>query len=181
MELDILVDGYNVIKNNPMFQFMELRNRAEARALLIKQLRNRYLHTPYRVIVVFDGDGAREQVLHEDHIRVIYSRHGETADRVIMRLAAESRKAGRNVAMYSNDGEVRQSVVEQGGSVHTTQHLVKKLTTAPSDVAIRSQHRQAMRRIYGIETMYKAEDDEEPGYTHRPTKRKKKKSARRHH
>lgn len=178
MELDILIDGYNVIKNNAMFQFMELKNRAEARALLIKQLRNRYMNTMCRVIVVFDGDGAREQVMHEDHIKIIYSRHGETADRVIARLAAESRKVGRQVAMYSNDGEVRQSVVEQGGAVHTTVQLTSQLTAAPRDVAIRSLHRQAVRRIYGIDTMYKAEDDEEPAPHHPRRKKKKKKSSR---
>ena len=176
MSSDILIDGYNVIKNNAMFQFMELRSRAEARTLLMKQLRNRYQHTEHTIIVVFDGDGVREQVTYEEHIRVIFSKHGETADSVIARLAAEASQAGRQIAMYSNDGEVRRSVVEQGGEVHTTQHLTKQLTAAPRDVAIRSQHRQAIRRIYGIDTMYKMDDEEEQP---RFTGKKKKKSSRR--
>ncbi len=174
-ECDILVDGYNIIKNNSMFQYMEMKNRAEARALLIKQLRNLFMHTTNRVIVVFDGDGAREQVSHEDHIRIVYSRHGETADKVIARLAAEAKQTGRTVSMYSNDGEVRQSVVEQGGTALTTRQLTSQLTAPPRDVAIRSQHRQAMRRIYGIDPSYKPEDDEEP-----PSSRKKKKKSSRH-
>lgn len=176
MELEILVDGYNVIKNSAMFQFMEVRNRAEARSLLIKQLRNYYMHTPYRITVVFDGDGAREMVTHEEHIRVIYSRHGETADSVIARLANELGKAGCKVVMFSNDGEVRQAVVEQGGNVHTTQQLTAQLISAPQDVAIRSQHRQAMRRVYGIDPMHKAVDDEEE--RPKPRGKKKKKSSR---
>lgn len=178
MELEILVDGYNVIKNNAMFQFMEVRNRAEARSLLIKQLRNRYRHTTYRVTVVFDGDGAHEMVTHEEHIRVIYSRHGETADSVIARLAGELRKAGRKVVMFSNDGEVRQAVVQQGGSVHTTEQLTTQLAAAPRDVATRSHYRQAMRRVYGIDPMHKAVDDEEE--RPRPHGKKKKKSSRSH-
>lgn len=176
MELEILVDGYNIIKNNEMFQFAEKRNRAEARSLLIKQLRSRYMRTTHRVTVVFDGDGAHETVMHEEHIRVIYSKHGETADSVIARLASELSRAGRNVAMFSNDGEVRQAVVKQGGSVHTTEQLTTQLTAAPQDVAIRSQYRQTMRRVYGIDPMHKAVDDEEE--RPKPRGKKKKKSSR---
>ena len=173
---DILIDGYNVIKNNAMFQFLEVKSRVEARALLIKQLRNKYLHSSDTIIVVFDGDGAREQVIHETHIRVIFSRHGETADSVIKRLATEARKAGRKVAMYSNDEEVRRAVTEAGGQVHTTARLTKRLTAAPRDVALRSAHRQKMRREYGIDPMYKGDDEPEP---HRSHGKKEKKSSRR--
>lgn len=167
---DILVDGYNVIKKNPMFQALEVKSLAEARNLLVRQLKHRYGQTTYRVVVVFDGNGAKEQVSHEDHVRIIFSRHGETADRVIARLAAEARAAGRIVEMYSDDVEVRDCVAEQGGTIHTTKHLTKQLNAAPRDVALRSQHRQAMRRMYGIDPMYKAEDD----YDLSPRKGKKK-------
>ncbi len=173
---DILIDGYNVIKNNAMFQFLEVKSRAEARALLIKQLRNKYLRSSDRIIVVFDGDRVKEQVSHEEHIRIIFSRHGETADSVIKRLAAEARRAGREVAMYSNDGEVRRAVSESGGQVHTTGQLTKQLTAAPRDVALRSAHRQWARRAYGIDPMYKGDDEPEPP---RSSGKKKKKSSRR--
>src|SRR5690348_11056266 len=103
MEHDILVDGYNVIKNNLMFQAMGTKNMAESRQLLIRQLKNRYRHSVQRVTVVFDGNGKKEQMSHEDHIRIIFSRAGETADSVIARLAKEARLAGRTVMMYSND------------------------------------------------------------------------------
>ncbi|GAC1616840.1 MAG: hypothetical protein NVS4B9_06490 [Ktedonobacteraceae bacterium] len=179
MGFDILVDGYNVIKNNIMFQMVESKNLAEARNILIKQLKNRYRNTPFRVIVVFDGNDKKEQTLYEDHIRIIFSRHGETADRVIARLAAEARQKGSSVQLYSDDGEVQHNVVEQGGSAHTTHQLTKALNAAPRDVEIRSQHRQAMRRAYGIDPAYKPEDDEEPSYGHRG-KKKKGKSSRRH-
>ncbi len=172
---DILIDGYNVIKNNAMFQFLEVKSRAESRMLLIKQLRNKYLHSSDTIIVVFDGDGAKEQVSHEEHIRVIFSRHGETADTVIKRLAAEARKAGRHVALYSNDGEVRRAITEAGGQVHTTGQLTKHLTSAPHDVAARSAHRQWARRVYGIDPMYKGDDEPEPPHSHRKKKKKRKK------
>jgi uncharacterized protein len=172
---DILVDGYNVIKNNAMFQFLEVKSRAEARMLLIKQLRNKYLHSTDTIIVIFDGDGAKEQVSHEEHIRVIFSRHGETADSVIKRLAAEACKAGRHVAMYSNDAEVRRAVMEAGGQVHTTGQLTKHLTAAPHDAALRSAHRQWARRVYGIDPMYKGDDEPGPPRSQGKKKKKRKK------
>jgi len=170
---DILIDGYNVIKNNAMFQSLEVKSWAEARSLLIKQLRNKYLHSSDTIIVVFDGDGAKEQMSHEDHIRVIFSRHGETADSVIKRLAAQAHKAGRKVAMYSNDGEIRRAVTEVGGQVHTTGQLTKQLTAAPHDVALRSAHRQWARRAYGIDPMYKGDDEPEPPRSHGKKKKKR--------
>jgi predicted RNA-binding protein with PIN domain len=179
MEHDILVDGYNVIRHNEMFRAMEIKSSAEARKLLIKQLHNRYRHQPCRVTVVFDGNGAREQVSHQEHIRVIFSCSGETADGVIARLAAEARAAGHKVEMYSNDNEVRQAVVEQGGQARSVHQLVTNLTSAPSDVAYRAYYRQEMRRTYGIDPWYKPEDDLDPSPV-RGKKRKKKKSLRRH-
>ena len=178
MEWDILVDGYNVIKNNLMFRSLEHKNLAEARNLLIRQLKNRYRHTDHRVIVVFDGNGASEQVSHDEHIRIVYSRYGETADSVIARLVAEARKAGRQVEMYSDDGEVRANVLKQEGSVHTTRQLMTRLNAAPHDIAQRAFHRQTMRRLYGIDPAYKPDDEQDDMPRHR---RKGKSSRRQHH
>jgi len=178
MGFDILVDGYNVIKNNIMFQMVESKNLAQARNILIKQLKNRYRNTIYRVIVVFDGKDKKEHVSYEDHICIIFSRYGETADQVIARLATEARQKNTTVHLYSDDGEVQHNVMEQGGSIHTTRQLTQSLNAAPRDVAIRSQHRQAMRRTYGIDTSYKPEDDEEPPNKHKGKKKKSKSSRR---
>lgn len=182
MQHDVLVDGYNVIKNNEMFRAMEIKNRAEARKLLIQQLHRRYRNEMCRVTVVFDGNGAKEEMHHEEHIRVIYSRHGETADRVIMRLAAEAQAHGHSVEMYSNDQEIRQRVVEHGGQTHTVRQLVTRLNAAPHDVAYRVAYRQEMRRTYGIDPWYKHEDDNEdkPSSNHKQHKKKKKKKSSRH-
>jgi len=174
---DILVDGYNVIKNNEMFKAMELKNFSSARVILIKQLHSKYRDTLHRVIVVFDGDGDTEQMSHEDHIRIIYSRYNETADNVIKRLAAEARQGGREVVMYSDDEEVRQAVAEHGGNPLSTHTLTTKLNAAPRDVAIRSAHRQQARRVYGLDPVRKAED-EEPYSQHQHGKKKKKRHRR---
>ncbi|HEY7416097.1 MAG TPA: NYN domain-containing protein [Ktedonobacteraceae bacterium] len=173
----VLVDGYNVIKNNLMFQTLVGNNFAYARELLIKQLKNRYRSMHQQIIVVFDGEGNREQVTHDEHIRIIFSRHGETADHVIARLAAEARVAKQEVKMYSDDEEVRSSVLEQGGHVGSTGHLTRDLTAAPRDVAYRAHHRQKVRRAYGIDPMAKYLDDEEEPLPS-PKRGKKKKPPR---
>jgi len=174
---DILVDGYNIIKNSASFQQLEARNLAAARSALITQLVNRYRHTPHRVIVVFDGDAAGEQVSYERRICIIYSRYNETADSVIARLAAEARQVGREVEMYSNDGEVQQAVAQQGGEVYSVNRLTGQLNAPPRDVARRYRHRLAQRRKYGLDTSPYDDDEPEPRY---PAKGSKKKSSRRH-
>jgi len=159
---DILVDGYNVIKNTPSLQAIGAKNLAAARDLLISQLVNRYRHTPHQVIVVFDGSGTGELVSHDRRVRIIYSRHSETADSVIARLAAQARAAGREVEMYSNDREIQQTVAREGGRAHTTGQLASELNAAPRDVARRARHRQAMRRAYGLDPMYDPTDQPQP-------------------
>ena len=173
----ILIDGYNVIKKNLMFQQLEIKNLALARDTLIHQLKNRYRQTSYQVIVVFDGNDMQEQTAYDEHIRIIFSRHDQTADSVIVRLAAESRGAGREVILYSDDEEIKHHIVERGGTFLTTHQLVARLNAAPCDVAVRSRHRQMMRRVYGIDPWYKPDDNLEPSPQ---THKKKKKSSRRY-
>jgi uncharacterized protein len=175
MGRDILVDGYNVIRRGASFQMIAARNLAAARNQLVTQLVNRYRHTPHHVIVVFDGDGATEQTSYDRRIRIIYSRYGETADSVIARLAAEARAAGRDVEMYSDDTEVRQSVAQQGGDVYTSRQLTDSLNAAPRDVARRHRHRQVMRRKYGLDPAYDPDDELDSP----PSPRGKKKAPRR--
>jgi predicted RNA-binding protein with PIN domain len=160
MGRDILVDGYNVLKRGASLQALGVAHLAAARQALITQLASRYRHTPHRVIVVFDGDGVYEQVSHERRVRVIYSRHGETADSVISRLATEARAAGRQVELYSDDSEVQQAVSQQGGGVRTTGQLTNELNAAPRDVARRFRHRQAMQRRYGLNPSNDPDDEE---------------------
>jgi predicted RNA-binding protein with PIN domain len=179
MSFEILVDGYNVIKNNAMFKYVEDKNQSEARRLLIKHLSNRYRNTTDRVTVVFDGKDSREQTSYQDHVRVIYSRYEETADTVIVRLAAEASKQGNDIILYSDDGEVKYNVQKHGGNPLTTRGLVSSLNAASSDVTMRAEFRQAMRRTYGIDPAAKILDDEESNDLPSGA-RKSKKSSRRY-
>lgn len=171
---DILVDGYNVINRNVSFQTLSAKSLTSARQLLVNQLANRYRHTPHQVFIVFDGDGVSEQSTQDRRVRIIYSRAGETADSVIARLAASARATGREVELYSDDSEVRQSVAQQGGKVGSTNQLTKHLNAAPADLARLSHHRQQARRQYGLDPTQKYElDEDQPTSSHKRKKGKK--------
>jgi predicted RNA-binding protein with PIN domain len=148
---EILVDGYNIIRRNPTFKVAGPTALAAARERLIGQLVSRYRHTPHQVTVVFDGAGNVEQVSTDRRVRIIYSRQGETADSVIARLAKETRAAGREVEMYSDDGEVRDAVSAQGGEARSSEQLATQLNAAPRDVARRFRNRQAVLRRYAAD------------------------------
>ncbi len=176
MGYDILVDGYNVIKRAPSFQAVRTYSLADARAHLIALLHNRYRNTPHQVIIVFDGNDPLEQISHEQRIRIIFSRYGETADAVIARLATSARASGREVMIYSDDIEVQQSVTSQGGTMQTTAQLEKQIYAAPRDVEKRTRHRVAMRRKYGLDSPPSAKDCDDDDYPvpQRPGEKKKK-------
>jgi len=167
--MDILVDGYNVIKSSGLFRSAG-DNLMTAREALITQLAQRYRHTPHHVIVVFDGKGAHQEEMHERRIRIIYSRYGETADSVIARLAAEARRADREFELYTNDREVQHAAALHGGGVHPVAHLADQLNAPSRDVARKVRHRIVVRRIYGLDPNY--DPDDEPD--NRQQKRKKK-------
>jgi predicted RNA-binding protein with PIN domain len=158
----ILVDGYNVIRRNPQFRAALAHSLESARQLLIAQLLQRYRHTPHQVTVVFDGAGRQEQSIFDRRIHIIYSKSGENADQVIARLASEAQVAGREVLLFSDDHEVRQSVVQQGGTARTAQSLGERLNAPPRDLALRVAHRLRMRALYGIDPAVKLADQQEP-------------------
>jgi predicted RNA-binding protein with PIN domain len=156
---EILVDGYNVIKRDASFQSVCKKSFEAARHALITQLVNRYRHTPHRVTVIFDGDAPQEQTMHQQRIRIIFSRAGETADSVIARLAAQARTEGRDVEMFSDDLEIQYAVKSIGGRAQTTDQLTAHLNAPPKHLKRLAEHRRAVRRKYGLDPMLGKDDD----------------------
>lgn len=82
----LLVDGYNVIRRDPMMREMEERNPTTAREELFRLLRHNSLRR-YEVVVVFDGiapAGERPQI---GRIRAMHSRE-QTADDLIVQMCS---------------------------------------------------------------------------------------------
>jgi uncharacterized protein len=154
----ILVDGYNVIRNLPGLAAAEHISLRDGREALLKQIAARYRHTPHRVIVVFDGDGAAESTQALPGMargQIIYSRAGESADQVIRRLSEREQAAGIDCIVVSDDFEVRAAVSSHGGKGASVQDLAKRLGE-PS----KYQRRQYQHRSYLQQKWQKDSDGE---------------------
>ena len=115
----VLVDGYNLIKNDPSLSAIESRSLEAGRRALISRLMTTFdLHTN-DITVVFDGaDIPLPMPASERHgsVQVVFSRGGETADTVILRLVAAT-PPGRQIVLLSDDRELRSAVLGRGGVV----------------------------------------------------------------
>ena len=101
-----LVDGYNVTKADPATRGSSLE---EQRLALVRRLgaRSGVLLGVGRVVVVFDGDGTHANSRSGGTPEVVFSRSGEKADDVIVRLAAAESGA---VTVVTDDAEIEQRV-----------------------------------------------------------------------
>lgn len=142
----ILIDGYNVIKNTPGLLAVERQSLAAARDTLVRQLIAKYRHTPHQVVVVFDGQQARQTEEHVQRMKLIYTCQGESADAVIARLAQEASNQHRAVVVASSDQEVRGKVMEAGGQAASSAELAAHLNAPPRLLAQRARYRQEVRR-----------------------------------
>jgi len=110
--MDIIVDGYNLIGSDQGLQGA-LEHK---RNWLVQQLQRYQKLKQFNLIVVFDGwrtGSANESSEKIAGVSIIYSRLGEKADQVIIRIAREK---GGSAVVVSSDREIR-SAVERGGAV----------------------------------------------------------------
>lgn len=110
--MDIIIDGYNLIGSD-----QGLRGDLERkRNWLIQQLSYYQRIKGFGVVVVFDGwqSGSVEEIKQpKEGVTVVYSRQGEKADDVIVRLA---RQKGSGCVVVSSDREVRNAVEKFGAT-----------------------------------------------------------------
>jgi predicted RNA-binding protein with PIN domain len=91
--------------------------------------------------------------MHEHHIRVIFSRAGESADSVITRLATLAQAQGRDVEMFSDDLDVQHTVKNVGGKTQSANQLTTQLNEPPKHLKRLVQHRRFVRQRYGLDPM----------------------------
>jgi predicted RNA-binding protein with PIN domain len=106
MSLRIIIDGYNLIKQSPLFRSADFHNLSGVREKLIERLALYRMVRGNPLVVVFDGwqEGhATEQRTKEKGIDIIYSQRGETADEVIKRLVTHARE---ELVVVTSDREI---------------------------------------------------------------------------
>jgi predicted RNA-binding protein with PIN domain len=115
----VLVDGYNLIRNDPMLAAIEARSLEAGRRALVSRMLTSFDHLSNDITVVFDGANAPSPAPASERlgqVRVVYSRQGETADTVILRMIA-AEPAGRPLLVLSDDNELRTAAQRHGGIV----------------------------------------------------------------
>jgi predicted RNA-binding protein with PIN domain len=106
MALQIIIDGYNLIRQSPYFSALDRQDIASGRKALLDRLAVYKSVRGHRITVVFDGTGTAGFIRHRDRrkgIEVIYSNIGESADAVITNLARRKRE---KALVVSSDREV---------------------------------------------------------------------------
>jgi len=110
--MHIIVDGYNLIGSQTGLS----GNLEHKRSWLAQQLASYQRRKGHHITVVFDGwqsGWSHETIEKRDGVSIVYSRVGEKADTVIVRLA---RQRGGGSVVVTSDREV-QRAVERFGSV----------------------------------------------------------------
>ncbi|HEX6121559.1 MAG TPA: NYN domain-containing protein [Ktedonobacterales bacterium] len=147
----ILIDGYNVIRTTPGLAVAERNgDLAAGRTALLRQLTSTFARCPDRIIVVFDGAGpaeACERLRGVLNGQVMFSRRGETADTLLLRLAAElGDTAITAITLITNDAEVRQAAVASGAAPLRSDALAARLNQAPKYLRQHQRAKQGLRQ-----------------------------------
>jgi predicted RNA-binding protein with PIN domain len=130
----LIVDGHSVVFAWRELRDLHGRSQIGARERLVSRLTCYQDATGIKVVVVFDGRGAR---LTDDRnpggIQVFYSAAGQTADTVIERLVVKY--AGEHdITVATDDGMEQQTVISFGGMAIGTETLRGLLDDAEREV-----------------------------------------------
>ncbi len=110
--MEIIIDGYNLIGSDRGLraELEHQRNWLVQRLSLYQEVKG------HAVILVFDGwkSGSLDEVSEmKQEVRIVFSRQGEKADSVIVRLA---RQKGSGCVVVTSDREVRRAVERFGAA-----------------------------------------------------------------
>jgi predicted RNA-binding protein with PIN domain len=128
----LIVDGHSVIFAWPELRKLHDRRSSLARDELTKRLRHFQDWTGTRVVVVFDGKGARtSSFADEGEIQIFYSRAGQSADAVVERLASKYAREFR-IVVATDDLLEQETVTACGAETISCAGLRALLDDAPT-------------------------------------------------
>ena len=138
----IIIDGYNLIRQSDNLRRYERKSLEAGRQALINKLVEYEKGNYHQITVVFDGiqnGWAEEGRDRAGRINIIYSRHGERADDVIKRLAADS---GEEIVVVSSDREISSYVTQLGKTSLASPEfevIINNATSAPARPVAQTQ------------------------------------------
>ncbi|MBW2307258.1 MAG: NYN domain-containing protein [Deltaproteobacteria bacterium] len=132
MGIHIVVDGYNLIRQSAALRAEERLDVERGRRALNRRLARYQKIKGHRVTVIFDGAGGRSLsrvTVREEGIRTIYSGQRDSADDIIMRMAAQ--QPGGMVVVTSDRG-VADYVTKRGATVISSPEFEARMESAGS-------------------------------------------------
>ncbi len=133
MSVHIIIDGYNLIRQSHVFSELDRQDLQTARDALVETLARYKRIKPHNITVVFDGATAPTDVSNRTRRRGIdirFSRHGESADSVIKRMA---RREGERALVVSSDQEIIHFAAIQGAATISSPLFEEKIAMAALD------------------------------------------------
>ncbi len=129
MAIHLIIDGYNLIRQTPVWQELDAQDLQWGRQALLERLAAYRRMKKHPITVVFDGRGGEilDQRDHYQGILILFSRQGETADEVIKRLVARERERG---LVVSSDREIINHALRVGAAVMTAAEFTSRLQMA---------------------------------------------------
>jgi predicted RNA-binding protein with PIN domain len=144
----LLVDGHSVIFAWPDLRALHVRRMAAARDALIKILTDYQDQSGVRVVLVFDGRGARAtQESDPDGIQIFYAQAGGTADQLIERLVAKYAAVHRLTVATSDRLEQQTAISFGAAQCVSAEQLRDRLEAANRDFARQTRAYRANRTV----------------------------------
>jgi len=146
--MNIIIDGYNLIRQSDSLRHFERQGLEEGRTELIRRIIQFKKARRHRITIVFDGwehGSDREERYKEGGITIIFSRRGETADDVIKRMVTR----GAECLVVTSDRGIADAVTRHGGvAVSSVEfdmklHMISLGMSAPHEAAGEDETRAA--------------------------------------
>jgi uncharacterized protein len=130
MAVHLIIDGYNLIRQSPTLEKIDRHDIERGREALIDRLAAYKKIRGYPVTVVFDGADALPGMDGSDRekgVCVRFSRHGETADAVIKRMADREKE---KALVITSDQGVADYCAFRGASVVGSREFEERMELA---------------------------------------------------
>jgi predicted RNA-binding protein with PIN domain len=130
MSVHIIIDGYNLIRQSDSLKPIDKDDLQLGREALIDRLAAYKRIKGHLITVVFDGSPAFSHfgsTRQDKGIRVKFSKHGETADTVISRMASRERE---KALVVSSDNELVQRCASRGAATVGAREFEEKMEMA---------------------------------------------------
>ena len=128
--MHIIIDVYNLIRRSARFSALDRQDLQVGREALVDALAAYKKIKAFQITVVFDGTAAGPGLPHRDKLKGIvvhYSRHGETADAVIKRMARSQRQ---KITVVSSDLDIAGYAAANGAGVISAEEFENRMLMA---------------------------------------------------